>query len=109
MLPCFLITLKNLGIWSLRLESKLKFIRRKMNGGLVKLGIVLEFFLTTTLNLRQGYPPGVTPWGYLQRTLLRTLWWTLFQQKGMLVKPMGMKKNLYIPNLSLKRRKKMIK
>ena len=62
-----------------------------MNGGLEKLGTVLEFFLTTTLNLQQGYPLGVTLWG------------TLFPQEGMLVKPMGMKQNLYIQNLLLKR------
>ena len=63
-----------------------------MNGGLEKLGTVLEFFLTTTLNLQQGYPLGVTLWGV-----------TLFPQEGMLVKPMGMKQNLFIQNLLLKR------
>ena len=62
-----------------------------MNGGLEKLVTDLEFFLTTTLNLQQGYPLGMTLWGYL------------FPQKGMLVKPMGMKQNPYIQNLSLKR------
>ena len=63
-----------------------------MNGGLEKLVNVLEFFLTTTLNLQQGYPPGMTLWGV-----------TLFPQEGMLVKSMGMKQNLFIQNLLLKR------